>query len=73
MYTSFFRMKNNRKIELKSKHIEFYTEEELKNMNKISEYSRQKINIIVKFKTYKRQITMKTMSPICRQTKNINE
>ena len=28
---------NNRKIELKSKHIEFYTEEELKNMNKISE------------------------------------
>lgn len=28
---------NNKKIELKSKHIEFYTEEELKNMNKISE------------------------------------
>lgn len=27
---------NNKKIELKSKHIEFYTEEELKNMNKIS-------------------------------------
>ena len=28
---------NNRKIELKSKHIDFYTEEELKNINKISE------------------------------------
>ena len=33
--------------------------------------SRQKMNNIVKFKTYKRKITMQTMSPICRQIKNI--
>ena len=42
-------------------------------LQKLRKYSRQKMNNIVKFKTYKRQITMKTMSPICRQTKNINE
>ena len=41
-------------------------------LQKIQKYSRQKINIIVKFKTYKRQITMQTMSPICRQIKNID-
>lgn len=28
------------------------------------------MNNIVKFKTYERQITMYTMSPICRQIKN---
>lgn len=40
-------------------------------LQKIQKYSRQKMNNIVKFKTYKRQITMQTMSPICRQIKNI--
>ena len=39
-------------------------------LQKIQKYSRQKINVIVKFKTYKRQITMQTMSPFCRQIKN---
>ena len=41
-------------------------------LQKIQKYSRQKMNNIVKFKTYKRQITMQTMSPICRQIKNID-
>ena len=40
-------------------------------LQKLRKYSRQKMNNIVKFKTYKRQITMQTMSPICRQIKNI--
>ena len=41
-------------------------------LQKLRKYSRQKMNNIVKFKTYKRQITMQTMSPICRQIKNID-
>ena len=40
-------------------------------LQKIQKYSRQKMNNIIKFKIYKRQITMKTMSPICRQIINI--
>ena len=41
-------------------------------LQKLRKYSRQKMNNIVKFKTYERQITMQTMSPICRQIKNID-
>ena len=41
-------------------------------LQKLRKYSRQKMNNIVKFKTYKRQITMQTMSPFCRQIKNID-
>lgn len=41
-------------------------------LQKLRKYSRQKMNNIVKFKTYKRKITMQTMSPICRQIKNID-
>ena len=41
-------------------------------LQKILKYSRQKNENIVKFKINKRQITMQTMSPICRQIKNID-
>lgn len=39
-------------------------------LQKIQKYSRQKSENIVKFKINKRQVTMQTMSPICRQIKN---
>ena len=41
-------------------------------LQKIQKYSRQKSENIVKFKINKRQVTMQTMSPICRQIKNID-
>lgn len=39
-------------------------------LQKIQKYSKQKSENIVKFKINKRQVTMQTMSPICRQIKN---